>query len=443
MKDPIIKFDPKLEKLSANEKKVLDLLVEAGELIVPIYKLQENHKSKGANFYPQNISSEEIEKAAKKDSQILSPYTVVEKVDGKLKAIPYHIKYAELLKPVADKLLEAAKITENKEFASRLKIQAASLLSGNYEEAMVTWLKMKPYVLDINIGPVERYDDKLFFIKTSYQSWVSVMDKEQTKKATIYKDMILTARRKVLVSSEKVDYFDKVQLRIDDLVLFSGLVSRTMFVGINLPNETHLMEKFGSKITLFKQTAELRSNLNYSVFKKLFDPKFQKQFTPNDLKEGVIYSTALHEMAHTYLRYHGSEKRLKDLFPIIDELSATVLGIKVSGSLLLKEAVSQQQLESIMLAYLIRSFYNIINEGDNKSKYHYTKGGAIFINFLFESGAIKMANGISWPNFMKMFISLDQLASILEKLMSVGTRNDAEKFIEKYGDFNKIQKLKS
>src|SRR3989304_7968611 len=95
------------------------------------------------NFYPQGVSREESEKAARKDPAILSPFTVVEKIGGKLVAIPYHIKYAELLKPVADKLIEAAKLTDNKEFAKGLEIQAKALLDGSYDEATVSWINMK------------------------------------------------------------------------------------------------------------------------------------------------------------------------------------------------------------------------------------------------------------------------------------------------------------
>src|SRR3989338_8992111 len=94
---PLIEFNPKLPKLSKNEKDVLKLLVEAGRLIVPLYLEQEKQVK-------TTIGKEEIEQAGKKDPSVLSPYTVVEKKDGKLVATPYHIKYEKFLKPIADKL---------------------------------------------------------------------------------------------------------------------------------------------------------------------------------------------------------------------------------------------------------------------------------------------------------------------------------------------------
>lgn len=439
---PLVLFKPKLPKLSKNQHKVLELLIEAGKLIEPIYLEQENHQLPGANFYPKNATKKEIEEAAKEDPEILSPYTVVERIQGKLVAIPYHQKYAKFLKLVADKLLEAARITDNKEFAIRLEVQAKALLEGKYDDAVKFWMIMKPYILDIVIGPIERYDDRLFFVKTAYQAWVGVMDEEQTRRMNNYKQIILSARRKVLMASDKVDYYDKVQLRIDNAVLYSGRISRTLPVGINLPNDPNAMEKFGSEITVFKQVNELRFKEEIlPTFDKIFSSEFKKIFLPSELEEGTLYSVVMHELAHTYLRYRNSERNLKDLFPVIDELSASVMGIKVCGSLLLKDILSQKQLESIMISFMARCFYLILQDQGNLARIHYTIGAAIFINFLLESGAVKAEGGVSWPNFMKMFVSLEELASILERLLYQGSRDDAETFIEKYGNIQNLQRL--
>ena len=133
MDKPLVEFSPKLSGLTANQRKVLNLLVEAAKLIVPIYELQENQKYPGANFYPKGVKKEEIERVARDNPEILSPYTIVEMKNGKLTAVPYHEKYAKLLKPIHEKLLQAAKITDNKEFVKRLELQANALLDGSYD----------------------------------------------------------------------------------------------------------------------------------------------------------------------------------------------------------------------------------------------------------------------------------------------------------------------
>lgn len=442
--DALIFFKQDLSRLSENERQVLELLVQAGKLITPVYSLQENHRYPGANFYPHDATKEEIEKEGKKNAQVLSPYTVVERVNGKMLAIPYHHKYAHLLKPVANKLNEAAQICDDKKYAKCLRIQAQALLDGSYEKAAISWMKLRPArKIDLVIGPIERYDDKLLFVKTSYQAWVGVMDERQTESVNRFRDIILSSRRKVLMPSEKVDYYDKVQTRVDDLLLFSGLIARTMFVGVNLPNDPSLMEKYGSEITIFKQINQHRfTNEILSTFNEIFADEFKRSFSLNDLEEGSLYLVLMHELAHTYLRYRHSERNLQDLFPVIDELAAYVMGMKVSGSLLLKDVMTTKQLESIMIAFISRSLHLALQERDNKSKLHYTIGGAMFINYLLESGALKEMNGLSWPNFTKMFVSLEQLSSILERLLSQGTRKDAEALIKKYGSIEALKRFK-
>src|SRR5688500_15846258 len=118
MDKAVIKFNPKLPKLSKNEQQILNLLVEAAELIAPIYLEQEKAIKAVSGFFHNMANKAKVEKSNKKVPQISSAYTVVDRVDGKLVTTLYHIKYENLLKPVAEKLYEAARITENKQFGN-------------------------------------------------------------------------------------------------------------------------------------------------------------------------------------------------------------------------------------------------------------------------------------------------------------------------------------
>lgn len=431
---PLIEFDPKLPKLSKNEKAVLKVLVEAGKLIIPPYLKQENSKFPGANFYPHDATKKEIEAAAKKNKDILSPYTVIERVKGKLVAIPYHVKYAPLLLPIADKLKEASRITENKEFAKALSLQAKALLEGTYEEAIKEWLKMKLYILDISIGPVDNFDDQLFFAKASYQAWVGVLDMEGTERLNNYKSIVLSPRRESLIPNERVENYDRVKAKVDEVVIFSGLIARTKFVGVNLPMDVNLVEKYGSEITLFNQPNDLRMKEQIvPTFNKIFPREFKEGFSSEDLRRGYLRSVAMHELAHSYLHYRNAVKNLQDLFPVIDELAATILGLRMSGLLLLKDRINNKQLESMIVTFLCRSFSHVRKGALNKSLIYYALGGTIFINFMLKNGALKEIRGMIMPNFMKIFVALHELSDMLEFLLSKGNHKDAEVFTRKYG----------
>lgn len=421
----LIKFNPKLPKLTTNQKQVLKLLVEAGELIEPLYLEQERQAKK--------FSRDEIEQAAKSNSSILSPYTVIEKVSDKLIATPYHIKYADYLKPISEKLNRAAILTENKEFGEFLNIQAKSLLDGTYEKAAIASLKMKPYILDISIGPLHHFDDLLFFAKACYYCWVGVMDKEGTERLNNYKSVTLRVRRKALIPKERIENLDNVKARVDDILICSGLMAITKFVGINLPMDLKIIEEYGSEITLLNQLNDVRMQEQIlPTFNKIFSQAMRKNFTKEDLRRGYLRIVALHELAHSYLNYKNSAENLKDLFVPIYELAATMLGLRMAGSLLLKDRITNKMLESMLVAFISRYYH--LKEAISAEKFmvNYGLGGALFINYMLESGAIKQLKGLMMPNFTKVFLSIHELSIILENLLAFGTRKDAQSFISKY-----------
>lgn len=426
---PLIEFNPKLPKLSKNESKVLKFLVEAGRLVVPIYLEQEKQTKTG-------ISRKELEKAAKTDTKIFSPYTVVEKTNSKLVAVPYHIKYERLLKPVAKKLNEASRITENKEFGRFLQLQAKALLDGSYEKALAASVRMKPYILDIYIGPSD-YFNRLFAGKAAYQAWVGVLDVAGTERLNNYRTTVFNASRKALVPNERVENFNHIKAKTIDEVLFSGLMARRKFVGFNEPMNLDWVEKYGSEVTIFNQANDLRLKEQVMpIFNKIFSPAFRQGFSSEDLRRGSLRYVALHELAHNYLYYRNSAQNLQDLLPVIFELTATLLGMRIAGSLLLIDRITNKQLESMIVTFVCRSFDLVDKSKKDKFMINYTLGGAIFINYMLASGAIRQKEGMTIPNFTKIFLSLHELSYVMERLLSSGTRKEAEAFIKKYGRIN-------
>ena len=441
--DQFIKeFSVDTSGLSENEKEVLEKLIAAAKLVAPIYKLQINDKYQGANFYPPKVKKEEIEKAAKNDLGILDPYSVVEKKGNKLYSVPFHQKYRQNLLPLALLLKEAAKITDNHDFARRLVMQSNALLDGDYEAADIYWLTMKPYKIDVIIAPQERYEDRLFFIKNCYTAVVGIMDEEKTKYAHKIKDLILSTQKKTLFPAERVEFLDKMQLRADKVVVAAGLDARSAFTAADFPNDPDLMEKHGAQLIIFDNILDDRFDKDfYPIFKRVFAKEFQAEYKEELLREASFHYLLLHEIGHTLLRYKDAEIRLKEFFPVVDELAANVLGIKVFGSLLLKDAVSQKQLEALMVIFICRCFSWWISLSDKKSIESFAKGHAIALNYLFESGAIQESDGISWPNFTKMFLAFDELFSALERLLAFGEYKDVKFFTNKFATFDLFKKF--
>lgn len=441
---PIVRFETKNLNLISSEKRIINKLIMAAETVADIYQKLSNSKYPGANFYPCDASKEEILKAAKRDPEILSPYTVVERSkNGHLIAIPYHIKFRKELGKAANFLKDAAGLTTNKAFAQRLEFQANALLDGTYEASDIYWLSMKPYKIDIVIGPIERYNDKLFFTKCCYQAWVGILNKELTQDAVRFKDYIVSSRRKILVPSEKVDFLDKIQIRVDDTIVFSGLIAKFMFTSSNLPNDVSLMGEYGSEITIFKPSFETKFDKeHHPIFHAVLEDKFQKGYPVNLLKTASFRNSYLHEIGHPLLRYRDAERRLKEYFPIFDEITASVLGVKACGSLLLKNVITEKELEAIIVMFIARAFSWWISYLKEPSVIHYAQGFAIAINFFLESGALREAQGFYWPNFTKLFVSIEELTDALERILAIGTYEDAQKFTEKYASLKIFEQFR-
>src|SRR3990167_11530460 len=177
------KLDEKFVKgLTASEKKILPILIQAVKQIDKIFLVQENDLHKGANLYPNDATREEIERAAKDNSRIFSPFTIVKRDNtGKLIAVDYHKEYSKVLSSVSSLLQKASKLSGNKSFKRYLVTLSMGLAEGKYQESDRAWLAIKDSNIEVIIGPHERYIDKLFFIKRAYQASVGIIDWEKTQ----------------------------------------------------------------------------------------------------------------------------------------------------------------------------------------------------------------------------------------------------------------------
>lgn len=436
-------FAVDISKLSGQERRILDKLVRAAELIAPLYEEQKNPRRKGANFYPGGIKRSEIEKAAKQDPKIFHPYTFVEKGRSKkLKTVPFNKKFKGQLKRASRFIKEASRISKDKIFNEYLSGQASALLKNNYAQNEILWATNKPSKINFIIGPIERYLDNLFFKKCAYQAWVGILDKERTEKAEKFRDIILNSRRKILAGTEKIT-LPRLRIEVNQTLCFSGLIADNMFAGTNLPNSPELMRKYGSKLIIFLPPLELNFRDNqYPIFENFFDKNLQGYFSPEELEAASFYRILLHEISHSLIRYEDAEERLKELFPVFDELLAYILGIRNCGLLLLKNVLKEKELEAIITAFFIINFWHWIDAQTNSAMKHYATGGAIAQNFFSQEGVLKRKEKrLCVSDLTKLFISISHLSQILEYHLSTGSYEEAKEFVDRYGSSEIFEKF--
>ncbi len=443
--DGVKKFKINFGELSKKEKLCFEKLILAAEMLVPLYLKQKNNKYPGANFYPHDAAKEEIQAAAKRNPAILSPYTFVERnKSGKLIAVPFNFKFKKELEEISKILEEAAKLSEDKNFSLYLKERAKDLLRDNYDRSNILWLKTERYKLGFVIGPFDRYLDKLFFKKRAYMAWVGILNEKETEEARKITSTILASKRKILPGAKKID-ISKQNVRIDKTAIFSGLVADFMFTGNNLPSsaDVDLIKKYGLVYTIFETSLDLKfKEQHYPTFKAVFAEPFQRKYSKKELYKGSLRCIISHEISHSLIRYQDVTKRLGELFPIIDELYAYVLGVKSFGVPFLKGMVSQKELEAILIMHLCRHFMWWSDLHKNPGVSHYATGSAIALNFYIKEEGLRVTeNTIHSFDFSKLFICIDELSHILDYLLALGSYNETQKFIEKYSSFDVFKKF--
>ncbi len=142
-------------------------------------------KPKGSNIYPADMTKEEFEELGLPDEKGL--YSMVRRDEmGKIHTIPYHEYFKDELTKAADHLQAAADICEDPELKNYLVLRAEALLTDQFDESDIAWINMRNNTLDVIIGPIEHYEDKLYNYRTAYEAYILVKDKAWSKKLEKY-----------------------------------------------------------------------------------------------------------------------------------------------------------------------------------------------------------------------------------------------------------------
>lgn len=427
-----------LNILTTNEKKIFPILVKAAKKTEAIYNLQENHQYKGANFYPHGATKEEIEEAAREDSRVLSPFTIVKRdKSGSLVALDYHQVYVRELGHVSKLLAQAAAICENKSFKKYLEILAEALAKGSYQQADIAWLAIKGSNLDVVIGPHERYLDKLFFVKRAYQSSVAVIDHQKSQQARFIRDILYTTTgdRPHRITPPSI-----VDIQLQYCLIFTGFLASALFSRQHLPSDSETTARYGSRILAYLSAIDYKfDKLIYPIFEAVFEKSFKTGYSKELLKRGNYYYILLAAIAQQLHRYHNSRARLQELFPVIDEANSVASGISHAKHLVLKGAIDQKDLEAVMITQICWMFSEWILYKKSKIREDYLKGDALTFNFLMRVGALQEKQGISWPNFAKIFFEMENLAVIFTRFLEEGEYIDAQEFLSKYLTFESFK----
>ena len=148
----------------------------------------------GAGFYPADLTTEQFDAylAAHPDQReaLTSGYTVVRRDGDRLVAVPYSEAYAQWLEPAARLLEQAADITSNASLENFLRTRAAAFRSNDYYESELAWMDIEGTPIEPVIGPYEVYTDRLFGQKTSFEAFITLRQPEASAELTRFKALL-------------------------------------------------------------------------------------------------------------------------------------------------------------------------------------------------------------------------------------------------------------
>jgi hypothetical protein len=480
-------FSADLSALSADDRKVLGKLVEAGKLMNEIFLRQawtgnpamraelkalkdpqagaareyfdinygpwdrlaerqpflgsKTHPA-GAGYYPEDLSKQDFEawiaKHPDDKEKLTSTFTVIRRgKDGGLVTVPYAQEYAEWLKPAAKLLREAAAITGNASLKKFLELRAAAFESDDYYASDVAWMDLDAPV-EVTIGPYETYEDDLFGYKAAFEAYVTVNLPKESAALTLYKERLPWLERNLPIpdADKNLNRGTESPIRVVDLVYGGGEAQAgVQTAAFNLPNDERVREAKGSKKVLLRNTMKAK-------YDKILIPIAGLVLDPAQVKD-VSFDAYLNETLHHELS-HGlgpgtitvagrkTEVRLelKELYATLEEAKADVMGVYNILALIERgdmPAALRKSLEPTYVAGLFRAARFGVDEAHGQ-------GVVSQFNYLMAKGALQFdAQGKVHAVSEKFPGGIRDLLHDMLELQARGDYEGTKKFLDTYG----------
>jgi hypothetical protein len=314
-------------------------------------------KPAGAQFYPTDMTKEEFEAAALpgKDGQ----YSLIRRdAGGKLIVVPYHEAFKPELEAAAAHLREAAKLASDAGLKRYLELRAAALLSGEYRESDRAWLDMKTNRIDVVIGPIENYEDKLFGYRTAFEAYVLIKDMAWSERLARFAKFLPELQRGLPVPEKyrKEMPGTDSDLNAYDVIYYAGdsnAGSKT--IAINLPNDELVTKEKGSRRLQLKNAMRAKFDaILVPIADELIDPAQRSHVKFDAFFANVMF----HEVAHGLgvKSVVGSKvvvrDALKEAYGALEEGKADILGLYMISSLKRKGELADTELMDHYVTFL-------------------------------------------------------------------------------------------
>lgn len=438
----IKKFKIDTSHLRPDEVEALDILSEVGKIIHKIWEKQVIPATNTITLYDKGITRDEVTHAAEVDKDILSPYTVVRRGDdGSLYAVPYTQEYKEEISEIINLLKQVEKVSKDFWFKRYIKTIYRCWEKGDWDSALVEYLRNDNHRIGILMGPLETYADKVMGIKKAFQFNLRVKRDKDTSEVEKMVDMVKKYPvLKPYLSISRNMGEDKVFMRVDDVVMFSGRQAGTRSASTNLPNEAHMVKRYGTRVVVYRNSLDEK-------FEELFLPHIRKitgqgfVFNEETMKMAAARLIILHEISEGLIKFPDAEIRLKNNEVAVGELNAYLMGVKSASYHMIKGLLTEREFNEIVIMLLVVGLDKLSRMEGDTSVYEYARGFAVVFNYLEQTGAITISNKKLKIDLERVVTRIDALSSVVLSIYHESKFEESDKLFEAYGSFDIAKRL--
>ncbi len=460
---------PLYDALSENDKKIVDLFRQAGEIMDGLFwkqtfgdkavidalpegyakdyalinygawdHLDDNkpflegygEKPLGCRYYPQDMTMEEWE--AFDDPDKLSLYTVIRRDEnGALKTVWYRDEYKAELDKVCALLEEAAALTTNEGMRKYLTERVKAFRTDDYLASDMAWMDMKDCNMDIVIGPIENYDDHLFEAKAAYECFILLKDEKRSANLAKYVGLLPTLQKMLPCAPEYKTFVPGTSsdLNVYDAIFYAGDCNAgSKTIAINLPNDERVHAAKGARrLQLYNSMMAKFDKIVVPIGDVLMDPS-QVGYLSAD---AFFWNVTFHEVAHglgvkqtingkgTVDEAMGSEKTTWE------EAKADILGL-----FMVRELIRMGEITDITVEESIATFIaGIVRSVRFGSASSHGKANMMCFNFMEDHGAFtRNADGKYVIDFEKASAAIDAWSALILETQATGDFEFAQKY---------------
>ena len=321
-------------------------------------------KPLGARFYPEDMSKAEFEAWSQPGKDGLYSL-VVRNEAGELTLLPYSEAYAEELSAAAALLRQAAELAEDAEFANYLLMRAAALETDDFQPSDMAWMDMKNNPIELVIGPIETYEDRLYGYRAAYESYVLLKDLEWSARLARFAQFLPELQAGLPVPAEykaEVPGSD-ADLNAYDVVYYAGHSNAgSKTIAINLPNDEQVQLEKGTRRLQLKNAMLAKYNQILLPIADMLIADDQRQYVTFDSFFG---NTMFHEVAHglgiknTLDGQNTVRQALKEHSSALEEGKADILGLYMVQKLREKGEISEGELMEDYVTFMAGIFRSI------------------------------------------------------------------------------------